>query len=228
MCVWGGANVRSPFVEHAQPNRRHATFTRRTGGILHHRLPRHDTALSYIALAGASSTGLMGYAGLRWAESRTFPPPPSSSRTVAPSRQLPPSRSHHRGAPAPRTCDLNPNTHPFNGPLPGTTQVSRYQGGNVTSAGWQVTLCDPMWHVSSRSGVATVRTAIHLLLTYLLNRKVKPIWILLEQETVSGSDISWAICKSAPRSRQITTPTATQVFYRPDAVPAAQPTVSKH
>ena len=25
-------------------------------------------------------------------------------------------------------------------------------------------------------------------------RKVKPIWILLEQETVSGSGISWAIC----------------------------------
>ena len=41
-------------------------------------------------------------------------------------------------------------------------------GGNVTSAGWQVTLCDPMWHVSSRSGVATLRTAIHLLLTYKL------------------------------------------------------------
>ena len=36
-------------------------------------------------------------------------------------------------------------------------------------------------------------------------RKVKPIWILLKQETVSGSDISWAVCKSAPRSRQITT-----------------------
>jgi len=32
--------------------------------------------------------------------------------------------------------------------------------------------------------------------------KVKPIWILLEQETASGSDISWAICKSAPRSSQ--------------------------
>ena len=26
------------------------------------------------------------------------------------------------------------------------------KGGNVTSAGWQVTLCDPIWHVSSRSG----------------------------------------------------------------------------
>ena len=60
-------------------------------------------------------------------------------------------------------------------------------------------------------------------------RKVKPIWTLLEQETVSGSGISWAICKSAPRSRQITTPASHHsVFYRPDALPAAQPTVSKH
>ena len=32
-------------------------------------------------------------------------------------------------------------------------------------------------------------------------RKVKTIWILLKQETVSGSGISWAICKSAPSSR---------------------------
>ena len=31
-------------------------------------------------------------------------------------------------------------------------------------------------------------------------RKVKPIWILLKQETVSGSGISWTICKSAPHS----------------------------
>jgi len=28
------------------------------------------------------------------------------------------------------------------------------KGGNVTCAGWHVTLCDPMWHVSSRSCVA--------------------------------------------------------------------------
>ena len=28
-------------------------------------------------------------------------------------------------------------------------------------------------------------------------RKVEPIWILLKQETVSGSGISWARCKSA-------------------------------
>jgi len=44
--------------------------------------------------------------------------------------------------------------------------------GNVTSAGWPVTLCDPMWHVSSRSGVATLRTAAHSLLTYLLTYSV--------------------------------------------------------
>ena len=60
-------------------------------------------------------------------------------------------------------------------------------------------------------------------------RKVKPVWILLEQEIVSGSCISWAICKPAPQSRQITTPAPHHsVFYRPDALPAAQPTVSKH
>ena len=60
-------------------------------------------------------------------------------------------------------------------------------------------------------------------------RKVKPIWILLKQETVSGSGISWATCKSAPRSRQITTPAPHHsVFYRPDAFPATQSTASKH
>jgi len=61
------------------------------------------------------------------------------------------------------------------------------------------------------------------------SRKVKPIWIKLKQETVSGSGISWAIYKSAHRSRQITTPTPRHsVFYRPEALPAAQPTVWKH
>jgi len=88
-------------------------------------------------------------------------------------------------------------------------------------------------------------------------RKVKPIWILLKQETVSSSGISWAIYKSAPCSRQITTPAPhhlvflqagcpschptnsvkalraqalilPEFFYRPDALPATQPTVSKH
>ena len=46
---------------------------------------------------------------------------------------------------------------------------------------------------------------------------------------MSGSGISWARCKSAPSSRQITTPAPHHsVFYRPDALPATQPTASKH
>ena len=60
-------------------------------------------------------------------------------------------------------------------------------------------------------------------------RKVKTIWILHCQMTVSGSGISLAVHKSAPSSRQITTPAPHHsVFYRPDALPAAQPTASKH
>jgi len=59
-------------------------------------------------------------------------------------------------------------------------------------------------------------------------QKGKPVWILLKQETVSGSGISWAIYKSAPCCRQITTPTPHHsVYYRPDALPAAQPTALK-
>ena len=44
------------------------------------------------------------------------------------------------------------------------------------------------------------------------------------------SGISWAICKqSAPPSRQKTTSTPHHsIIYRPDALPDAQPTVSKH
>ena len=57
-------------------------------------------------------------------------------------------------------------------------------------------------------------------------RKVKPIWILLKQETVSGSGISWAICKSAPCSRQITTPNPTAQFFLQAGCPSCRPTNS--
>ena len=59
-------------------------------------------------------------------------------------------------------------------------------------------------------------------------QKGKPVWILRKQETVSGSGISWAACKSAPRFRQITTPAPHRsVLYRPGALAATQPTASK-
>ena len=57
-------------------------------------------------------------------------------------------------------------------------------------------------------------------------RKVKPVWILLKQETVSGSGISWAICKSAPRSKQITTPSPHYSVFLQAGCPSCCPTNS--
>ena len=67
---------------------------------------------------------------------------------------------------------INTHTHPFNGPLSRTTQVSRYRNGKTN----------------------------------------------LDFTEARDSGIRWAICKSAPCSRQITTPAPHHsVFYRPDA-----------
>jgi len=52
---------------------------------------------------------------------------------------------------------------------------------------------------------------------------------LLKQETVSGSGISWLIRKSEPHPRQVTMPALQHlILYRLHALPAAQPTASKH
>jgi len=52
-------------------------------------------------------------------------------------------------------------------------------------------------------------------------RKVKPVWILLKQETLSGIGISWAICKSAPCSIKITS-TPTTPGWMPFQLPNQQ------
>ena len=57
-------------------------------------------------------------------------------------------------------------------------------------------------------------------------RKVKPIWILLKQETVSSSGISWTICKSAPSSRQTTTPAPHRSVILQAGCPSCHPTNS--
>ena len=57
-------------------------------------------------------------------------------------------------------------------------------------------------------------------------RKVKLMWILLKKETVSGSGISWAICKSVPRSRQITTPAPNHSVFLQARCPSCRPTNS--
>ena len=94
----------------------------------------------------------------------------------------------------------------------------------------------PTTRPNDKSNIVYIHTYIHPfnspfpgLPRWAGSRKVKPIWISLKQETVSGSGISWAICKSVPHSRQMTTPAPHHsVFYRPDALPATQPTASKH
>ena len=57
-------------------------------------------------------------------------------------------------------------------------------------------------------------------------RKAKPIWISLKQETASGSGISWAICKSAPRCRQVTTPAPHHSVFLQAGCPSCRPTNS--
>ena len=86
-----------------------------------------------------------------------------------------------------RESKTKQNTHtPFNGPLSGTTRVSRYQIGKTN----------------------------------------------LDFTGARDSEWQWhqlGMCKSAPHSRQITTPAPHHsVFYRPGALPATQPTASKH
>ena len=52
------------------------------------------------------------------------------------------------------------------------------------------------------------------------------MWILLKQETVSGSGISWTICKSAPHSRQITMPVPHRSVFLQAGCPSCCPTNS--
>ena len=60
-------------------------------------------------------------------------------------------------------------------------------------------------------------------------KKVKTNLDLLEQETMrKGSGICWAICKSAPHADNHANIPPLCFFYRPDALPDAQPTASKH
>ena len=54
----------------------------------------------------------------------------------------------------------------------------------------------------------------------------KPIWILLKQETVKGSGISRDICKSAPRSRQVTMPAPHRSVFLQAGCPSCCPTNS--
>ena len=86
------------------------------------------------------------------------------------------------------TSSLNfyTNTHPFNGPLSGTTQVSRYQNCKTNQDFTEARESEWQWHQLGCMQVCTSLQTDNHASTPLLN------------------------------------------FYRPDALPAAQPTASKH
>ena len=86
-------------------------------------------------------------------------------------------------------------------------------------------------HATSTRRTTHTHTHTHIHLTALFpglpgsagTRKAKPIWILLKQETVSGSGIIWAICKSAPSSRKITTPAPHHSIFLQAGCPSCHP-----
>jgi len=70
-------------------------------------------------------------------------------------------------APSPflTTTHVNSALHPSR-VAKSSTSFGCGKGGKVTSAGWQVTLCDLIWHVISRSGVVISITNCYIRLTY--------------------------------------------------------------
>ena len=86
-------------------------------------------------------------------------------------------------------CNLVQHTHPFNGPLSGTTRVGPYQKRKNYLDFTEARDSEWQWHQLGHMQVCTLLQTVRQITT------------------------------SAPHR---------SVFYRPDAFPAAQPTVSKH
>jgi len=94
------------------------------------------------------------------------------------------------------------------------------EGGNVTSAWWQVTPCDPIWHVSSRSdAVFVAQTAIRFLtLAYLTFIIIIIImytqsWTLHDQHVTVVGHLSTALGQVHRRCQVLPTHRPTTVGY---------------
>jgi len=78
-------------------------------------------------------------------------------------------------------------------------------------------------HICSCHAILTTTTTLWILSWYQKG-KTKTSLDLLEKETVNGSGISWAVCKSAPRPRQITMPApTTRSWFFTDPLPFLLP-----
>ena len=136
------------------------------------------------------------------------------------------------------TCPEMVHSYIYNDFIKLSTQHNRfYAWRSVNPSLGSLLVCDSLWVAlagtfSHQWALTNTHTHTHLtalcpgLPRWAGTRKVKPIWILLEQETMSGSGISWAICKSAPRSRQITTPALHYSSFSQAGCPSCHPTNS--
>ena len=106
-----------------------------------------------------------------------------------------------------------------------TSFLSAYQTRGQSNRGTLINITPPTHtHTHPFDGPFSGTTQVR----WACTRKEKPIWILPKQETVSGSGISWAVCKSAPRSRQITMPLmpAPHYSFLQAGCPSCRPTNS--
>ena len=79
------------------------------------------------------------------------------------------------------TFQVNSALHP-SGVAKSSTSFGWGKGGKVTSAGWQVTLCDLIWHVISRNGVVISITNCYIRFTLL--------YIFLTTRTLSARQMA--------------------------------------
>ena len=69
------------------------------------------------------------------------------------------------------TTQVNSALH-HSGDAKSSTSFNWGKGGKVTAAGWQVTLCDPIWHVISHSGevISITNCYIRVFIAYMMPR----------------------------------------------------------
>ena len=107
---------------------------------------------------------------------------------------------------------VNSALHP-SGVAKSSTSLGWGKGGKVTSAGWQVTLCDLIWHVISRSGVVISITNCYIRFTllYLLTLPLQECTAERCSSTRPGSESSCSVLHSTTWSHHIGTERASLV-----------------
>jgi len=141
-----------------------------------------------------SDDGVLGCSGISWTICKQSAPRSRQITTPTPHRSifagrmlfLVPNQQCQYYCQSTEGIALKTHTHPFNGPLSGTTRVSRYQKGKTYLDFTEARDSEWQWHQLGHMQV----------------------------------------CTSLQTENHASTPPLS--FYRPDALPVAQPTVSKH